>query len=139
MRSAFFDSAPAAPRSGRTARPERGFTDSELSDRLIPLVIVGILIAIAIPSYRNYKATVVAKQDLEAIEAAQREHRKKNGTWVAFAHAHGKGDRALEALALELAGTEDVAAIAEAGSNGALVLRASGGRLKKPIERRVQP
>lgn len=50
MRSAFFDSAPAAPRSGRTARPERGFTDSELSDRLIPLVIVGILIAIAIPS-----------------------------------------------------------------------------------------
>lgn len=121
------------------SRREAGFTGNELSDRLVPLVIVGILAAIAFTSYRSYKATVVAKKDLAAIEEAERAHRKAHGTWAPFEHKHGEGDTRVDALGLDLAGAEDVVAIAEAGSNGALVLRASGGRLKKPIETRVEP
>lgn len=120
-------------------RRERGFTDTELSNRLIPCVIVGILLAIAIPNFRAYRALVKAGADLEALAAAEIAHRQASGAWLEFEHVHGEGDTRIEELAFELNGTYDVDAIAEAGSNGALVLRASGGRLKKPIERRVTP
>ena len=96
---------------GRTPRlrGEEGFTLTEL---LIVMVVIGILVAIAIPSYLGYRERAIrstAWSDLRQAVPAAEAYRNDNGTYAGMTRA------GLLALNIGLAPTVEVAAASDAG------------------------
>ena len=80
-------------RSRLDGNTEQGFTLIEL---LVVIIIIGILLAIAVPSYLGFRdraANNAMKANLRAALPAAEAYYADNGTYVGMTHGSARGDR----------------------------------------------
>lgn len=102
---------------------------------MIFVAIVAIIAAVAIPNYLRYQRMKSRASSIDALVDAERAHRKKSGSWLAFENRAG----AESGLGIAFDAECELTGVA-AGSNAALVLTVLCPRIaSEPLEKKVEP